>query len=412
MTSHAQHTPRIARSAPRPRPLGPDTDVYGYPYADPYDEWGEPEPEPRPARGGHRRASAAGVLWRILEEASCWAMIVGLACVTLFAWTYWGRGLDTSSVSHDLETATTKRITSVDGDKVAPLTTQGEPPVEAAGSHAELFGYLYLPKLFGNTYKLPIQEGTDDQVLANMGVGHYEETATPGQRGNASYAGHATYSDLADIGRLTPGDRIIIEGAEHWWVYQVNQPAKTVHQSEVGVVAPDAAGAEYGLTLTTCTPVMPRPGMHATHRLIVHASLVGWADKSQGKPQEIADTHTTAVDRLTRRVQTVSEQVDLPVSGVLGLGLTAMWLLLNLVCWLVSHRRMTRVEWRRGPALNPMTILWRLTAGLWPGNTIVFQTTRIILTLILYAGLVFCMFRWACPWMADTFMPDTASPAL
>ena len=362
--------------------------------------------------GSHaaRPTKRTRTLWCVVAEICCWLLVVGCLSLAQFVWSYWAMGLDSTSVSHQLEKATSRKIKTTETDRIAQLTMDGIPPVEPGVKQGELYGYLHLPR-FGKTFKLPIQEGTSDRVLANMGVGHYEGTALPGEKGNASFAGHATYNDLANLGTLDVGDQVIVEGADYWWVYTINRKPYVVPQEQVEVVGPTAAGAEYGMTLTTCYPVMP-VGQHATHRMIAHATLMGWADKKDGVPEQLAQTHESTATKVGRSIQTVSDKVNLPVTGVVGLGLLAIWLLLNLISWLVSHERMRRVEWARGTWFNPIGWMWRLTAGIWPSNQIVFKTSRLLLILILSAGLVFCAWRWACPWIATTFLPDQPHPGL
>lgn len=43
----------------------------------------------------------------------------------------------------------------------------------------------------------------------------------PGSIGNSSYAGHRTPGDLGPADTLKPGDPIIIQTADHWYVYEM-----------------------------------------------------------------------------------------------------------------------------------------------------------------------------------------------
>lgn len=350
--------------------------------------------------------TAGGVGWRVVRVVSAWLALVALLAVVQSVWRLWGSGLDSSTVSRRLETASVKHWESSDPDKVVGLTSQGVPPSERWGaSRNELIGYLRVPA-FGASYRLPIIEGTDEEQLDLMGAGHYPSSAWAGERGNASFAGHATYSDMAGIGDLRSGDQVIVEGFSHWWVYEVNRDPYVVDMHRTDVVGASAAGAEYGLTLTTCWPVLSRTP--ATHRTIVHASLVGWADKSAGVPEQLASRNESSGDRVVRAVSDVSERVDMPVTGVLAVCLFVVWLLLDLIAWLVSHRTMLRVEWRRGLVLDPLGWLWRLTAGVWPSNRIVFLLSRGVLYAVVLAGVVFACFRWVCP-VVDPLLPDSGS---
>ena len=149
------------------------------------------------------------------------------------------------------------------------------------------FAVIHIPRLGGNWV---VVEGVSQQQLA-QGPGHYIGTAMPGQQGNFSVAGHAIRSVFLSEGDLRPGDPIVVETADYWFVYRVLGDAaagnyasdasgipgkEIVLPTAVQVIAPTpdtsagspATGAY--LTLTTCTPATT-----ATHRLIVHARLDG-----------------------------------------------------------------------------------------------------------------------------------------
>ena len=98
-------------------------------------------------------------------------------------------------------------------------------------------------------------------------VGHYPESALPGNKGNCSIAGHRSYTYSEYFNRLDEvklNDEIIIRTTRGEFKYKVND-IKVVLPTEVSVLdnTPDAT-----LTLITCTPVRV-----ATHRLIIKAKL-------------------------------------------------------------------------------------------------------------------------------------------
>ena len=235
-----------------------------------------------------------------------------------------------------------------------------DPPAETEPGDGELFAYLRVPS-WGKQYRLPIWQGTAKTVLDKMGGGHYDTTAMPGQIGNSSYAGHNTYADMADIRLLKPGDVVYIETSSYWYRYKVNSNPEIVDQSRTDVIDQDAAGVERGLTLQTCWPIMT--GGNVTHRLIVH------------------------------------EKKNLPVTGVLGICAFIIWILLDTIGWMCSHRRMT-CYWHGRDIGGPITWLWRLNAGIMPSNTIVFTITRTIVFLMMWTAIILALWRWACPPLA------------
>lgn len=318
------------------------------------------------------------------------AMFLG----SFLAYRAWGSGLDVSYASHREEKATHTVIRKATPGRVAAMR-HTDPPAETKPGDDELFAYIRVPS-WGRRYRLPVWEGTARTVLDKMGAGHYESTALPGQVGNSSYAGHNTYADMADIRLLRPGDVVYIETADYWYRYRINSNPEIVDQSRTDVIEPDAAGVERGLTLQTCWPIMT--GGNVTHRMIVHGGFDGWAPKSDGVPAEYAETTDTTVDKVGRKVVSVADRLDMPVTGVLGFSCLACWILVSGVGWLFSRRRMVSY-WHKDIG-GPMTWLWRLNAGLLPSHTVVFTVTRLVPYALMWAALVLLSWRYACPPLA------------
>jgi sortase (surface protein transpeptidase) len=170
-------------------------------------------------------------------------------------------------------------------DAPAPTATPVAPPV------GDPLAVLHIPRL-GADYARVVLEGTDEDQLS-QGPGHYVGTALPGQPGNLALAGHRVGkgSPFLDADQLRPGDPIVVETADSWFVYRVlGDPAtgdyttdpsgipgqQIVRPTDVAVISPTPGGAAAGaptgsyLTLTTC-----HPKYSARQRLIVHAVLDG-----------------------------------------------------------------------------------------------------------------------------------------
>ena len=153
------------------------------------------------------------------------------------------------------------------------------------------FAVLHVPRL-GADYSRVIVEGASEVEL-EQGPGHYVDTAMPGQQGNFAVAGHRVGrgSPFLDLDQMRPGDAIVVETADSWFVYRVLGDAATgdfaadpsgipgqhiVRPTDVEVISPtpgaavaDPATGAY-LTLTTC-----HPKYSAQQRLIIHARLDG-----------------------------------------------------------------------------------------------------------------------------------------
>ena len=334
---------------------------------------------------------------RLLEAVCCWILLAGLLLGAQFVWTYWARGWDTASVSRELEEASTHTVRTGRADRVAGLNASDPPSERWNASEDELLGYLRVPS-WGDDFRLPIIEGVGQRVLDRMGAGHYPDSAWAGETGNMVLAGHAVYTAMAHVGDLKAGDLVFVEGVDHWYEYRVGADPHIVDETDLSILA---QGSGRTLTMFTCWPAMA--ATHQTHRMVAVAEFVGWIDKDDGVPAELAEDTRGASSALKRVVRTVSRETDMPVTGVLGLGLTAIWLLLDGVCWMVSHRRMR--DERRGVPFDPLTLCWRLTAGVWPSNRAVFALSRGLLYLILMAGLCCLWFRWGAPWL-DGLLPS------
>ena len=89
-------------------------------------------------------------------------------------------------------------------------------PVQGAG-----VAKLYIPA-FGPDFVFTVLEGTDAGTL-EAGPGHYLGTATPGEVGNFAVAGHRVGkgSPFNSLDQLSSCDAIVVETADHWYVYRV-----------------------------------------------------------------------------------------------------------------------------------------------------------------------------------------------
>jgi sortase (surface protein transpeptidase) len=159
---------------------------------------------------------------------------------------------------------------------------------------------LHIPRL-GADYRRVVLEGTSEAQLS-QGPGHYVGTAMPGQPGNLALAGHRVGkgSPFRDLEKLPPGAPIVVETADHWFVYRILGDPSTgdygtdpsgirgreiVPPGRVDVIAstpggrPGAAPTGAYLTLTTC-----HPKYSARQRLVLHAVLDGGAISKADAP--------------------------------------------------------------------------------------------------------------------------------
>ncbi|MFE9608162.1 class E sortase [Streptomyces sp. NPDC006012] len=154
------------------------------------------------------------------------------------------------------------------------------------------FAILHIPKL---DVVVPIAEGVSNGKVLDKGmVGHYGEeplkTAMPSDRtGNFGLAGHRnTHGEpFRYINRLTPGDDVVVETQEEYFVYKVASTLPVTSPSNTSVL--DAIPKGSGLTvpgryitLTTCTPEFT-----SKYRLIVWGKMVEERPRSKGKPDAL-----------------------------------------------------------------------------------------------------------------------------
>jgi len=145
---------------------------------------------------------------------------------------------------------------------VDTLNNPGEKPPSQDINGA--IGLMLIPKI---NLKVAVGEGVDTETL-KYAVGHFPNTAKPGEKGNFCVAGHRSYSYNEYFNRLNEikiGDEIIVRTIKTEFKYKVYE-IKVVEPSEVSVldITKDAT-----LTLVTCTPIRV-----ATHRLIIKGKLI------------------------------------------------------------------------------------------------------------------------------------------
>jgi sortase A len=145
------------------------------------------------------------------------------------------------------------------------------------------FALLHIPRL-GHGWVRPIVQGVTLDDL-KKGVGHYPQTAAPGQIGNFAVAGHRATNGqpFASLDLLRPGDPVVVETESTWYVYRVDR-TRIVAPTHVSVLlpVPDEPGVKPTkaiITLTTCNPRWA-----SYQRMIVTGTLVETRPKSEGPP--------------------------------------------------------------------------------------------------------------------------------
>jgi sortase A len=138
------------------------------------------------------------------------------------------------------------------------------------------FAILRIPR-FGADFAVPVIQGVGDSELAS-GVGHFSDTARPGQIGNFAVAGHRVTrgQPFADFPSLRAGDKVIVETRTDVFTYVLDGGGTdlTVDHRDIAVVQPvpghpKATPRTALITLVTCSEIY-----HTDNRSVVHGYLV------------------------------------------------------------------------------------------------------------------------------------------
>ncbi|MFV0632989.1 class E sortase [Demequina sp.] len=184
-------------------------------------------------------------------------------------------------------------VTADTGPQTIPdelKVTDGDPPAMEYPEFVETFATMMVPR-WGEDYVRPVTEGvTRPDVLDPLGIGHYPDTALPGEIGNFALSGHRTTygKPFNRVAELEVGDSLIIQTEDAWFVYHV-ESWHIVTPEHVEVIAPTpnqpgVAPTERSITLTTCHPLFS-----AAERWIVHGVLDYWAPTGHGVPEELLE---------------------------------------------------------------------------------------------------------------------------
>lgn len=245
-----------------------------------------------PYRHG-RRPRGGGVFSAIVGVVGELLITLGVLLGLFVVWQLWWTDVEGNRYQNEvLESLDWVAPPPPTGD---PVEHREAPPVDAEpADEGTVFAKFYVPR-WGADYVKPVAEGTTKKtILDKIGIGHYADTAMPGDLGNFSVAAHRTtfgrpFHQIAD---LVEGDPIVVQTEGNWYVYRVTE-SKIVLPSEVEVIAP-IPGTKAGdpvvpptkrfITMTSCHPMFS-----AKERYIVHGELDYWMPVTEGTPKELTD---------------------------------------------------------------------------------------------------------------------------
>jgi sortase A len=181
-------------------------------------------------------------------------------------------------------------VSDADADQaVTALEHNFADPAWVQPGHVRLgdaYAIVRIPR-FGAGFARPLYEGTTRDVLMR-GIGHYVDTAMPGEVGNFAMAGHRTTygKPFNRIDELADGDVVLVETHDSYLVYRVTGH-QIVPPSQGSVLLPvpdrpDAPATEATLTMTSC-----HPEFSARERYVVHAGLEATYPRAGGVPADV-----------------------------------------------------------------------------------------------------------------------------
>jgi len=176
---------------------------------------------------------------------------------------FWPRSVQSTTTVMALDPASNLGVptTSTTPPTLVTLPTEdpGSAEFEANIASQDAFALLYIPRMRANAWGTPILHGVADAQL-NVGIGHFPSAPLPGESGNFSLAGHRMThgKPFTDIDKLVPGDEVIVETKESYFVYTLKVD-RIVNPTDVWVLndqpVPEISGTSKGvITLVTCTP--------------------------------------------------------------------------------------------------------------------------------------------------------------
>lgn len=225
----------------------------------------------------------------------CLLIGAGLVCFGPVVSNLWFSNIKADIVQHEaIKDFSQKLVIPSTTEKVPAALKKpidyGVPTIGTKPKYLETFGVLYIPR-FGPDFSVPLVQGTGLDVLDTLGLGHYDDTAMPGEVGNFAIAGHRqTHGAVLDkIHMLEPGDKVYVQTKDGFYTY-IFRNADIVLPSTGTVLDPvpmdpKASPVERILTMTSCNPQFG-----SQERIIAYSTMESWQPLSAGAPTEIAST--------------------------------------------------------------------------------------------------------------------------
>ncbi|CAN7144621.1 class E sortase [Microbacterium sp. LjRoot45] len=244
--------------------------------------------EPRGRTSRRTRRGGATVV-SVIGELFVTAGVIALLFVAWQLWIGdWIIGSQKQAEAADLTQSWAQEYAAATPAPTPSPTAEAVVPVLKDAGHGDQFGVMQIPR-FGKDWKFTIAGGvTRPDILDQGEIGHYPDTAMPGDIGNTVYAAHRWTSGAPfdPIDKLVVGDAIVIETKDGWYTYRFRN-LEYVQDTQVEVLLPVpqqvgvAADGRY-LTLTSCAPKL-----NMLERIIAYALFEDFTPRADGPPASL-----------------------------------------------------------------------------------------------------------------------------
>lgn len=190
-------------------------------------------------------------------------LVAGLSCLGYVGYELWGTNIGAHK-AYDHERQQLRQSWSRPPSGTDDSKQQGHSK-DYAPVPGDAIALISIPSI--GVKEVPVLEGTGLDVLAR-GVGHYRNTAGPGQVGNFAVAGHRiTHGEpFANLLEMDKGDKIIVETRTDVFTYELDRAPRslTVEDTESWVIEPVPGHPHQKptrrlITLTTCQDLFHSP---------------------------------------------------------------------------------------------------------------------------------------------------------
>lgn len=234
-----------------------------------------------PATKRRPRITVVGVLGELL-------MTFGVIMLCFVGWKYWLNDIIVGRHQNEASSQLSQQLAENAGGQ--QVDAQGVPLGDAPVLDAQRFAILYVPE-FGADYMRPIAQGTDYSAVLSDNIGHYPDSAMPGEPGNFAIAGHrlAYGAPMQRIHELKLGDEIIVETSAGWYTYSYRS-SEYLPPAAIDAVAPvphhpEATPGESIITLQSCNPYWS-----TAERIMAYGTLEKFTPRVDGPPESIKPT--------------------------------------------------------------------------------------------------------------------------